>query len=61
MHDFQNSWNYNWSTGFYMSRGVVFDSLFQLYSFAGMLPAGVATAAVNSANIPYDRLYRRRE
>ena len=44
IHDFFNSWNYS-SGGLYMSRGVVLDSLFQIYSFAGMPVAGALTAA----------------
>jgi RHS repeat-associated protein len=42
-HDFQNSWNYSMQTGFYVSRGALFDTLFQAYSFAGMLPAAAVT------------------
>ncbi len=44
IHDFFNSWNYS-SQGLYMSRGVMFDSVFQLYSFSGMPVAGMLTAA----------------
>src|SRR5678815_5460707 len=50
LHDFMNSWNYNSDTGssyfpgYYISRGAVFDTLFQGYSFAGMLPAAGVTA-----------------
>lgn len=52
-HDFQNSWTYSTQTGFYVSRGVVFDTLFQAYSFAGMLPAAAITGVGLSANVPY--------
>ena len=45
VHDFQNSWNYSATTGFYMSRGAAFDTIFQAYSFAGMLPAAAFTGA----------------
>lgn len=53
VHDFQNSWSYSAQTGFYVSRGVVFDTLFQAYSFAGMLPAAALTGVGLSANVPY--------
>jgi RHS repeat-associated protein len=54
-HDVFNSWNYNSSTGFYMSRGAVFDSVFQLYSFAGMPVAGFATIAGYAGNAPFEQ------
>lgn len=44
IHDFFNSVNYS-SEGLYISRGVGFDTVFQLYSFAGMPVAGALTAA----------------
>jgi RHS repeat-associated protein len=44
IHDFFNSVNYS-SGGLYLTRGVTFDSVFQLYSFAGMPVAGALTAA----------------
>jgi RHS repeat-associated protein len=44
IHDFFNRWNYS-REGLYLSRGVAFDSFFQLYSFAGMPVAGALTAA----------------
>jgi hypothetical protein len=53
VHDFQNSWSYNMGTGWYVSRGVVFDTLFQAYSFAGMLPA----AAFTSVGLIADKAY----
>ena len=43
VHDFFNSPGYNWDTGAWISRGPVYDTLFQLYSFSGMLPAGLVT------------------
>ncbi|HKY23310.1 MAG TPA: FG-GAP-like repeat-containing protein [Vicinamibacterales bacterium] len=43
IHDWFNSWNYSGDNGLYMSRGVGFDSGFQMYSFAGMPVAAVAT------------------
>jgi hypothetical protein len=53
-HDFQNSWNYSEQTGYYLSRGAAFDSLFQAYSFAGMIPAAVYTGVgLMSTNVPY--------
>ena len=40
MHDTMNSWSYDWGTGMAMSFGNVWaDSLVDVYSFAGMLPA----------------------
>lgn len=45
MHDWFNSWNYNWNNGRYVSQGMWGDSLFQLYSFAGMPIAGALTMA----------------
>lgn len=52
VHDLFNSSGYNWDTGAWVSRGPVYDSLFQIYSFSGMLPAGLATgyASVISQN-----------
>lgn len=44
IHDFFNSVNYS-SGGLYLSHGAMFDSVFQLYSFAGMPVAGALTAA----------------
>jgi len=56
MHDWFNSWSYNPVNGFYMSRGTTFDSLFQLYSFAGMPVAGVLTAVGYLAQPPYSQM-----
>ena len=44
IHDLFNSVNYS-RGGLFLSRGVVFDGAFQLYSFAGMPVAGALTAA----------------
>jgi hypothetical protein len=52
LHDFQNSWSYNPNTGWYMSGGATFDTLFQAYSFGGMLPAGVVTGVALVADNP---------
>jgi hypothetical protein len=53
MHDWFNSWNYNWETGRYVSQGVWGDSLFQIYSFAGMPIAGAITAVSYLDQYPY--------
>lgn len=52
VHDFFNSVGYNGNTGAWISRGEVYDSLFQVYSFAGMGPAALLTgyATVVSEN-----------
>ncbi len=42
LHDWFNSVNYS-DMGLYMSRGLSFDTAFQLYSFAGMPIAGALT------------------
>lgn len=55
IHDWFNSWNYSSSTGFYMSRGTVFDSVFQVYSFAGIPIAGIATVAGYAGNAPFEQ------
>ncbi|OOG39663.1 RHS repeat domain-containing protein, partial [Polaromonas sp. A23] len=57
LHDFQNSWSYSPDTGWYMSRGATFDTLFQAYSFAGMLPAAVGTGVALAADHPATYLY----
>ena len=43
VHDFLNGWNYR--DGYYISRGAVFDTLFDVYNFAGMIPAAVFAAS----------------
>ncbi len=43
VHDFFNSWNYN-EVGKFVSRGEGFDTIFQLFSFAGMPVAARVTA-----------------
>lgn len=43
IHDWMNSWSYSQSNGLYQSRGPVFDTAFSAYSFAGMMPASLAT------------------
>ncbi|GHU16992.1 hypothetical protein FACS189475_00100 [Betaproteobacteria bacterium] len=53
VHDWQNSWNYDSTTGKYISQGVWGDSLFQLYSFAGMPVAGAYTAAAYIGQNPW--------
>ena len=50
VHDLFNSVGYDWSTGAWVSRGEVYDSLFQLYSFAGMVPAAAISGLANSNN-----------
>lgn len=55
VHDWFNSWNYNQSNGFYMSRGVGFDSGFQIYSFAGMPVAALATVGGYAGNAPFEQ------
>jgi len=52
VHDFFNSVGYDGSTGAWISRGEVYDSLFQIGSFAGMVPAALFTgyATVVSQN-----------
>lgn len=55
MHDWYNSWSYNSANGFYMSRGTGFDSVFQIYSFAGMPVAGALTAVGYLSDVPYNR------
>ena len=56
MHDWFNSWSYNSANGFYMSRGTGFDSIFQMYSFAGMPVAGALTAVGYLAEMPYNQV-----
>jgi hypothetical protein len=44
LHDwFNGSWGYNHVTGNYISHGAIYDSAFTMFSFSGMLPAGVLT------------------
>lgn len=44
LHDwFNGSWGYNHVTGNYISHGAIYDSVFTMYSFSGMLPAGALT------------------
>lgn len=50
VHDLFNSWGYDGSTGAWISRGPVYDSLFQLYSFAGMIPAAAISGLANANN-----------
>ena len=54
LHDWMNSWNYS-ADGLYLSRGVVIDNAFQLYSFAGMAPAAAVTAAGVFDRLPIER------
>ena len=58
IHDWFNSVNYNPATGFYMSRGVAFDSVFQAYSFVGMPVAGIATVLGYAGNAPLEQQVR---
>ncbi|MHB8474526.1 MAG: hypothetical protein ACYDC8_17075 [Gammaproteobacteria bacterium] len=44
VHDAMNSINYSSSTGGYITRGAAFDTAFDTYNFAGMLPAAAFTA-----------------
>jgi len=47
LHDWFNGWGYDRAdTGYYVSHGASFDSLFTMYSFAGMPVAGSITAVV---------------
>lgn len=55
-HDWFNSGSYNSANGFYMSRGSGFDSIFQIYSFAGMPVAGTLTAVSYLAEVPYGQV-----
>ena len=51
VHDYLNAVpGYDWSTGAWISRGPIYDSLFQLYSFAGMIPAAAISGLGNSNN-----------
>ena len=56
-HDFSNSWSYN-DSGHAIGRGPVFNFFLSLYSYAGMLPAGLYTAFAFSAN-SYQPIYQR--
>ena len=51
IHDWFNIVNYS-NSGLYLSRGVMFDSAFQIYSFAGMPMAGALTVAHYVGNDP---------
>jgi hypothetical protein len=51
VHDLFNAVvGYDWSTGAWISRGPIYDSLFQIYSFAGMIPAAAISGLGNSNN-----------
>ena len=50
VHDLFNSAGYDWSTGAWISKGEIYDSLFQFYSFAGMIPAAAISGLGNSNN-----------
>lgn len=59
LHDFGNSWGYDWTTGFVdpaMNTGIK-ESLYDVWSFASMLPAAAVTGAAHSpANVAiYDQ------
>ncbi|MDQ6994295.1 MAG: hypothetical protein Q9M18_01705 [Mariprofundaceae bacterium] len=61
-HDFMNSGGYNWNTGFVAnSNSISYGSLYDMWSFSGMLPAaaftGVATTAPISVPV-YDAVIR---
>lgn len=61
-HDFMNSGGYNWDTGFVAnSNSMLYGSLYDVWSFSGMLPAaaftGVAMAAPISVPV-YDAAIR---
>jgi RHS repeat-associated protein len=64
IHDWQNSWGYD-SVGRFVSRGQLYDTLFQSYSMAGMPVAGLTTAALlGGANQQVQQQYlmmRRKE
>jgi RHS repeat-associated protein len=45
LHDWQNSWSYD-NLGRYVARGELYDTLFQVYSMAGMPVAGINTIAI---------------
>ena len=55
IHDWFNSWNYNSANGLYMSRGAGFDSIFQVYSFAGMPVAAASTVFGYAGNMPFEQ------
>jgi RHS repeat-associated protein len=63
IHDYFNSWSYDQNTGFYLSCGTGFDSMFQIYSFAGMPVAGALTLMNYAGNYyyAYDILWRQRK
>ncbi|MHB8747409.1 MAG: hypothetical protein ACYC7I_12955 [Gammaproteobacteria bacterium] len=44
VHDALNSINYNFDKGAYITRGAGFDTAFDTYNFAGMLPAAAFTS-----------------
>ena len=48
VHDFLNSWGYNKSSGLYKGFGnPILNDAFDVYSFAGMLPAAAFTGAAH--------------
>src|SRR5690606_36580859 len=50
-HDYLNSWGYD-ETGFWVSRSELYNTVFQAYSMAGMVPAFAFTTAAMAATIP---------
>ncbi len=51
-HDFMNSGGYNWDTGFVAnSNSVLYGSLYDVWSFSGMLPAAAFTGVAMTAPI----------
>lgn len=55
IHDWFNSWNYKSANGLYMSRGAGFDSIFQIYGFAGMPVAAMTTVFGYAGNAPFEQ------
>lgn len=51
-HDWMNSWGYDHNTGYWISKSLGYNTMFQLYSFSGMLPAAIYTSAAISASAP---------
>jgi hypothetical protein len=55
VHDWVNSVGYS-DAGFYLYRGGVYNTLFDVYSFAGMLPAAAYTTVAITAAYPIDAI-----
>jgi len=63
-HDWLNSdfsrnfgfYGYSYDSGLWIGASEAYNTIFQFYSFAGMLPAGVYTAGAMSASLPVDAI-----